>query len=115
MKLSIVFKDVETHAPAEAEVQRCAAKLARLLKTYEPDLVQLHCVFSRVPRTEEYGLALTLALPTGTMHATAEKPHLRGSCKKTFAELETQLKKHLAHLRKDYEWKRKRPRVEVLT
>jgi ribosome-associated translation inhibitor RaiA len=114
MKLSIVFKEVEKHAAAETEVNRYAAKLAKLLKNYDPDLVQLHCVFSVVPRTEEFGLALNLALPTGTLHATAKGKHLRVSCKSAFAELQTQLKKHLAHLRKDYEWKRKRPREEVL-
>ena len=110
MKLSIVFKDVEKHTAAEAEVKRCAEKLAKFLKNFEPDLVQLHCVFSLVPRTEEIGVALNLTLPTGSMHCTAKNKHLRASCKTAFAELQTQAKKHLAHLRKDYEWKRKRPR-----
>lgn len=114
MKLSIVFKEVEKHTTAETEVNRCAAKLSKLLKNYDPDLVQLHCVFSVVPRTGEFGLALNLALPTGTLHCTAKSKHLRVSCKSAFAELQTQTKKHLAHLRKDYEWKRKRPREQVL-
>ncbi|HWZ97289.1 MAG TPA: HPF/RaiA family ribosome-associated protein [Candidatus Dormibacteraeota bacterium] len=114
MKLSIVFKEVERHAPAEAAVQRCADKLSKLLKTYDPDLVQLHCVFSVSKRTGEFGLALNLTLPTGTMHATAESKHLPAACKSSFAELETQVKKHLARLRKEYEWKRKRPREEAL-
>jgi ribosome-associated translation inhibitor RaiA len=114
MKLSIVFKEVEKHAPAETEVRRYAGKLSKLLKNYDPDLVQLHCVFCVVPRTEEFGLALNLALPTGTLHATAKSKHLRVTCKSAFAELETQMKKHLARLRKDYEWKRKRPREEAL-
>jgi hypothetical protein len=34
---------------------------------------------------------------------------VRTSCKKAFAELVAQVKKHQAKLRKDYEWKRKRP------
>ena len=114
MKLSIVFKEVEKHAPAEAEVQRYTGKLARLLKTHDPDLVQLHCVFSVMPRTEEFGLALNLSLPSGTLHATAKNKHLRATCKSAFAELETQMKKHLARLRKEHEWKRKRPREEAL-
>jgi ribosome-associated translation inhibitor RaiA len=110
MKLSIVFKDVGKHTAAEAEVKRCAEKLSKFLKSFEPDLVQLHCVFSVVPRTEEFAVALNLTLPTGTLHATGKSKHLRASCKAVFAELQTQTKKHLAHLRKDYEWKRKRPR-----
>jgi ribosomal subunit interface protein len=114
MKLSIVFKDVERHAPAEKELKRCSEKLSRLLKTYDPDLVQLHCVFSVVPRTKEYGLALNLTLPTGTLHASDESAHLPAACKSAFADLNTQVKKHLARLRKHYEWKRKGPRVAAL-
>jgi len=34
---------------------------------------------------------------------------VRASCKKAFSELEVQVKKHQERLRKDYEWKRKRP------
>jgi len=110
MKLSIVFKEVEKHSAAEAEVKRFAEKLERFLKSFEPDLVQLHCVFSMVPRTNEISLALNLILPTGTFHATAKSKHLRSSCKTSFAEMQTQMKKHFAHLRKEHEWKRKRPR-----
>jgi hypothetical protein len=42
---------------------------------------------------------------------------MRTSCKQAFSELEAQVKKHQAKLRKDYEWKRKRTRVvdEVLS
>jgi ribosome-associated translation inhibitor RaiA len=68
---------------------------------------ELHCVFTVVPRTEEFALAVNLTLPTEAMRATAKSKHLRGSCKAAFAELQTQTKKHLAHLCKDYEWKRK--------
>jgi len=114
MKLSIVFKGVEKHVAAEAEVKRCGEKLEKFLKSFEPDLVQLHCVFSMVPRTEEIALALNLTLPTGTFHATAERKRLRSSCKAAFAEMQTQMKKHLAHLRKEHEWKRKRSREVAL-
>ncbi|HVO58791.1 MAG TPA: hypothetical protein VMT51_13955 [Dongiaceae bacterium] len=110
MKLSISFKDVENHHPIEKELDRFATKLNTLLRSYEPDLVQLHAVFAKVARTEHHALALNLSLPTGSMHATAENQHARACCKKAFHELESQVKKHQARLRKDYEWKRKRPR-----
>ncbi|HLK05699.1 MAG TPA: HPF/RaiA family ribosome-associated protein [Candidatus Acidoferrum sp.] len=110
MKISIVFREVERHAPAEKALQRCAEKLSKLLKSFDPDLVQLHCVFSTVPRTKEFGLALTLTLPTGKLHATDKSEHLSAACKSAFSELESQVKKHIARLRKDHEWKRKRPR-----
>jgi ribosome-associated translation inhibitor RaiA len=111
MKLSITYKNVEPHKPAEKEVERYAGKLSRLLKSYEPDLVLLHGVFSKNPRREENSFSLNLSLPTGTLHATGTGDNVRASCKQAFTELESQLKKHQSLLRKDYEWKRKRPRA----
>ena len=108
MKLSINYKHVESHKPVELEVERHIAKLQRLLKSYSPDLVQLHGGFSLNSRTQEVSCALTLSLPTGTLHATGEAVAVRTSCKKAFSDLEAQVKKHQEKLRKDYEWKRKR-------
>ena len=117
MKLSINYKHVESHKPVEVEVTRHIAKLQKLLKTYSPDLVQLHGGFTKNPRTGEISCALTLSLPSGVMHVTGTGAAERPSCKKAFSELEAQVKKHQAKLRKDYEWKRKRLRVreEVYT
>jgi ribosome-associated translation inhibitor RaiA len=111
MKLSINYKHVESHKPVEVEVERHVAKLQKLLKTYSPDLVQLHGGFSKNPRTEEFSCALTLSLPSGVLRATGIGPVVRTSCKKAFSDLEAQVKKHQAKLRKDYEWKRKRLRI----
>jgi ribosomal subunit interface protein len=111
MKLSISYKHVETQKPVEAEVDRHVGKLGKLLQSYSPDLVQLHGAFSKNPRTDENSCALNLSLPTGTLHATGSGETMRTSCKQAFSELEAQVKKHQSKLRKDYEWKRKRPRV----
>jgi ribosomal subunit interface protein len=113
MKLSISCKYVEVQDAVEAQVQRCVAKLVRLLKSYEPDLVQLHGVVSRNSHNEEYSFSWNLSLPSGTLHATGVAGNARSSCKQAFAELEGQVKKHQARLRKDYEWKRKRPRTRT--
>jgi ribosome-associated translation inhibitor RaiA len=113
MKLSVSFKEVERHNPIDKELERAVVKLNTLLKCYEPDLVQLHAVFSKVPRTQEHALALNLVLPTGTLHATASNQHLRAVCKRAFHEIGSQVKKHQARLRKDYEWKRRRPKVRT--
>ena len=109
MKLSISYKHVEAQKPAEAEVGRHITKLEKLLQSYSPDLVQLHGAFSRTPRTDENSCSLNLSMPTGTLHATGTGATVRASCKKAFSELEAQVKKHQAKLRKDYEWRRKRP------
>jgi ribosomal subunit interface protein len=109
MKLSISYKHVEAHKPVDAEVEHHLNKLGKLLKNYVPDLVQLHCGFSLNPRTGEHSCTLNLSLPAGTLHATGAGAGVRASCKKAFSELEAQVKKHQSKLRKDYQWKRKRP------
>jgi ribosome-associated translation inhibitor RaiA len=114
MKLSISYKYVESHDAVEAATSRSMKKLERLLKCYEPDLVQLRGVFSKNAHNEERSFSLNLSLPTGTLHATGTGENVRASCKMAFSELEVQVKKHQALLRKDYEWKRKRPRARAL-
>jgi ribosome-associated translation inhibitor RaiA len=111
MKLSISYKNVEPHKPAEQEVEHYASKLNRILKSYEPDLVILHGVFSTNSRREESSFSLNLSLPTGTLHATGTGENVRASCKQAFSEMESQVKKHQSLLRKDYEWKRKNRRT----
>jgi ribosomal subunit interface protein len=113
MKLSLHSKDVEFREGVETEVARHLPKLARWLKSYAPDLVQLHGSFEKHPRKTEYTFALNLSLPTGTLHVTGVGSDTRQSVKQCFAELEQQIKKHQARLRKDYQWKRKRPRKVV--
>ena len=112
MKVSISYKHVDAHETAEKQSERHIAKLGRLLKSYEPDLVQLHGVFSKNAHNQEYTFSVNLSLPTGTLHATGTGDSIRASCKEAFTELETQVKKHQSRLRKDYEWKRKRPRPQ---
>jgi ribosomal subunit interface protein len=114
MKLSVSYKHVDSHEAVEEQSARHLNKLSRLLKSYQPDLVQLHGVFSKNPHNQEHSFSLNLSLPTGTLHATGTGDNVRASCKKAFSELEVQVKKHQERLRKDYEWKRKRPRARPL-
>jgi ribosome-associated translation inhibitor RaiA len=108
MKLIIRHNNKEWRESVETEIQRHVSKLQKLLKSYEPDLVQLHADVEKHPRKEAYLFSLNLSLPTGTLHATGEGAEVRTSVKTAFAEIEAQIKKHMALLRKDYEWKRKR-------
>jgi ribosomal subunit interface protein len=114
MKFSISYKHVDSHEAVEEQSARYIAKLSRLLKSYQPDLVQLHGVFSRNPHNQEHSFSVNLSMPTGTLHATGIGNNVRASCKKAFSELEVQVKKHQERLRKDYEWKRKRPRARPM-
>jgi ribosomal subunit interface protein len=114
MRLSISYKHVESRNSMGTETERHVRKLNRLLKSYAPDLVQLHGVFSKNPHNEEHSFSLNLSLPTGTLHATGTGENVRASCKQAFSELESQVKKHQSKLRKDYEWKRKRSRTRTV-
>jgi ribosomal subunit interface protein len=114
MKLSISYKHVESHEAIEKDVNRHVTKLNKFLKAYAPDLVQLHIVFGMNPHKEQYFCTLNLSLPTGALHAIGAGKNVRAGCKMAFSELEVQVKKHQALLRKDYQWKRKRPRDREL-
>lgn len=114
MKLAISYKLDEWRKAVEMESERHVNKLERLLKTYSPDLVQLHGNIEKHPRKEEYLFSLNLSLPTGTLHATGSGPDVRACIKEAFAEVEKQVKKHKELLRRDHEWKRKRPHTRVL-
>ncbi len=114
MKTSISYKNLELRQPVEAEAARCVAKLSKLLKSYSPDLVQLHGSLEKHPRKVEYTFSLNLSLPTGTLHSTGVAARVRRSVKEAFSEIEGQFKKHQSKLRRDYQWKRKRPRAAVV-
>ena len=97
----------------QSKHRRSADKLERLLKAYDPDLVQLHGVCSQNPHKEEHSFSLNLSLPTGTLHAIGTAEKVRSCCKQAFSEIETQVKKHQSLLRHDHEWKRKRIRPKA--
>jgi len=113
MNISISYKHVDSHQAVETEVTRRLDKLGKLLRSYSPDLVQIKGVFSKNQRTDEQSLALTLSLPTGKLRATGNGKNVLAGCKKAFSEIETQIKKHQSLLRREHEWKRKRPVREL--
>jgi ribosome-associated translation inhibitor RaiA len=114
MKLSISYSLKEWRETIDKEIVRHTAKLEKLLNRYEPDLVMLQGSIEKHARKEKYSFTLNLSLPTGTLHAIGDGADVRRSVKAAFGEIETQIKKHMSLLRKDYEWKRKRSRAGAL-
>jgi len=112
MNVSISYKHVDSQQAVAIEVSRRLDKIAKLLKSYQPDLVQLHGVFSKSRKTEEQSCSLTLSLPSGTLHATGNGKNVLAGCKKAFGDIEEQIKRHQSLLRREHEWKRKRPARE---
>lgn len=115
MKISLSYRGLETHNGFEKLVARYCGKMEKLLASYEPDLVQCHGAVEFRPKKSEYALSVNLVLPTGTLHALYTAKDAHSTVRKTFAELESQLKKHKDKLRHDHEWKRKRGRPRVST
>lgn len=109
MKISYSHVHDEVHREIDDEAKSHLEKLERLLKRYDPDLVQLHGSLEKQAHKDDlkFSLSLNLTLPTGTLHATGEGSYVRASAKAAFAEIEAQVKKHQQKLRKDYVWKRK--------
>jgi ribosomal subunit interface protein len=112
MKINISYRHIESPQAIERALDHHVSKIGKLLKRYEPDLVQLHGGFEKQPHKAEYIFSANLSLPTGTLHANGEGPDPATSARKAFVELESQIKKHQSRLRKDNEWKRKRGKAE---
>ena len=112
MKINISYRHIEPPQAVESALDRHLSKMAKLLKSYQPDLVQFHGGFEKHPHRAEFIFSANLSLPTGTLHATGAGPDAASSARKAFVEIETQIKKHQSRLRKDYEWKRKRGKAE---
>jgi ribosome-associated translation inhibitor RaiA len=113
MKITYSHIEPELREAIEHETAHRAEKLARLLKHYPADSVLLHGSLEENPHEHEFSYSLNLTLPTGTLHATGVGADALAGAKAAFAEIERQVKKHQEKLRKDYLWKRKRPRSGV--
>jgi ribosomal subunit interface protein len=111
MKITYQGIEPELRKSIESEFAHHVEKINRLLKRYDPEVVLLHATSEKTPHKPEFGLSLNLTLPTGTLHATGLGSDVRAAAKVAFAEIETQVKKLQQKVRKDYTWKRKRPRT----
>jgi ribosomal subunit interface protein len=110
MKIFYSNIEPEHRKVIDGEAAHQIEKLKRLLKRYDPDLIELHLSVEKAPRKIEYVCSVNLRMPTGNLHASGTASDVRKSAKAAFAEIETQVKKHQERLRKDYLWKRKRGR-----
>ena len=108
MKIAITYKRVTLPQPVEPVVERHARKINALLKSYAPDLVLLRGVLEGNSHGPEFTFSANLSLPTGTLHASAVSTDASTSTRKALLDLESQIKKHQALLRKHFEWKHER-------
>jgi ribosomal subunit interface protein len=113
MKISLSYRGLEAHNGFERLVTHECGKMEKLLKAFDPDLVQCHAAIEFRPKKTEYELSVNLVLPTATLHAVHTAKDAHSTVHKAFGELESQLKKHKDKLRHDHEWKRKRGRPRI--
>jgi ribosome-associated translation inhibitor RaiA len=111
MNIAISYRRVTLPQPIESVVDRQVHKINALLKSYAPDLVQLRGTLEANPHRPEFTFSVNLSLPTGMLHASAVSPDARTCARQALLELEAQIKKHQALLRKQFEWKGKRGAV----
>src|SRR5207302_7583447 len=86
MKISISYRHIESPHAIKSALDRHVAKIRKLLKSYEPDLVQLHGGFEKQPHRAEYIFSANLSLPTGTLHANGEGSDAATSARTDSAE-----------------------------
>jgi len=108
MNIAISYRRVTQPQPIESVIERQVHKINALLKSYAPDLVQLRGTLETNPHRPEFIFSANLSLPTGMLHASAVGPDARACARQALLELESQIKKHQALLRKHFDWKRKR-------
>jgi ribosome-associated translation inhibitor RaiA len=108
--MKIAFSNLQEEFRNEFDhlAQHHIEKLEKLLVHYQADLVQLHGLFEKHSGKAGFLFSLTLTLPTGTIHTNSQGSQAVLCARSAFGDLQNQVKRHQALLRKDYEWKRKR-------
>ncbi len=100
MKLQFTYQ-VAKAPELEALVQRTADKIGRLLRVFNPDLVQLHGRLSRGSPREGVLCTLNLRLPTGQLAGEENAVTAQAALRAARAELIEQIKKHKQKLRRE--------------
>ncbi|MFA8391173.1 hypothetical protein ACEPUD_13805 [Burkholderia ubonensis] len=81
------------------------------LSHFPAELVRLRATLERSGHRSLYRARLRLGLPSATLACSDESPELGKALELSFAELERQLERHIAHLRHEDNWRRKERRA----
>ncbi|KVN31982.1 hypothetical protein WJ63_06505 [Burkholderia pyrrocinia] len=81
------------------------------LSHFPAELVRLRATLERSGHRSLYRARLRLALPNATLACSDESPELGKALELSFAELQRQLERHIAHLRHEDNWRRKERRA----
>lgn len=84
------------------------------LSHFPAELVRLRATLERSGHRRLYRARLRLGFPSATLACSDESPELGKALELSFAELERQLERHIAHLRHEDNWRRKERRAGLL-
>ncbi len=112
MKWHVSFKGFEGGLRLSRMLDRLRATLERQVKIFAEDLVYLRGIIEKHATRMLFRVSLLLDVPGRTLVAKEERPEAELALKDAFQELERQLKKHKAFLRREPIWKRREGRKE---
>lgn len=113
MHVHFTYQNVPRTPQLEKVIQRHVRKLEKLLVRFAPDLVRLHGSLESNAAHQNTVCSLHLSLPTAQLHARQEGGNLLADLQACFNHLDEQVKKHKRALRREEEWKRRRPKRPV--
>jgi ribosome-associated translation inhibitor RaiA len=113
VKTTIRYRNISepSHPGLEIRVRGLALhRLERHLSSFSPELVHLHVELEKGEHPKSYLVKLRLALPSAVLVSVDQEGELAVAMRASFGDLERQLKRHLAHLRREENWRRRQRR-----
>jgi ribosome-associated translation inhibitor RaiA len=110
MLVQFSFHHVSSDSKIDKAIQSYVRKLEKLLIRFSPDLVRLHGVVEFTAAHQGPVCSLNLWLPTGRLNFRHEGDTPLTAIQDCFKHLIEQVKKHMAFLRREGEWRRRKPR-----
>ncbi|MBI3009449.1 MAG: HPF/RaiA family ribosome-associated protein [Candidatus Omnitrophica bacterium] len=116
MKKSIEIKHVGPREVVQQLLEERIERLANKLRHFPPDSLSLHVLFDENAPRRLYRVAVSCHLPKHTVAAREERHQAGEAIKEAFAELERQLEKQKAFVRREHlrsrERRQKQPQMD---
>jgi ribosomal subunit interface protein len=106
MKHNIEFKHFEPRQRVRKLVEELIARLEKHMKDLPQDNTFLRVLIEENSVRKLYHVSITLDLPGATLATKAERHDPVDTIRDAFNEIERQIERHKARLRRDYLWKR---------
>jgi ribosome-associated translation inhibitor RaiA len=112
MRHNIEFKGFEPQESIGKLIEDLTKKLEKRAGRLSSEVVFLRVLVERNSVRKLYHASLTLELPGKTLASKEEKHDLEATLRDAFAEIERQLEKYIAKVRRDH-WKRPARREQI--